>query len=356
MAVTQKQIAEQLGLSQPQVAQALNGQSGVSAATRERVLETAKALGYTSGSNERARQLAALRHGKRVRTGTVAVLMGDFFEGLPLPQLPFFREILRGLHREIEMYDSHLATYYISRTGRLPGAILGGGVDGIICLYSATTEWELDKVPVEVPVVRLGGATHNWNLRPDDYRGIYDVTRHLADLGHRRIAFLGDLERKFAIFSHDERLRGFQDAMRDAGLEADDDLLFHLEDPSSHDGFVALQQALRRGLEFSAVVCLNDLSAQGAISAAEEHGLCVPRDLSVTGFDGLEMEPSPSVELTSVFFDRELMGRKAVRMVFGALDRRRAPDDELLQELLPVQLQVKNTTAPAYEGERVLVA
>jgi LacI family transcriptional regulator len=356
MAVTQKQIAQLLALSQPQVAQALNGQAGVSAATRQRVLEAAKALGYTMKSNDTARQMAALRHGKPVRTGTVAVLMGDFFEGLPLQQLPFFREILRGLHQEIELFDSHLATYYISRTGRLPGAILGGGVDGIICLYSATTEWELDKVHIDVPLARLGGATPNWNLRPDDYQGIYDVTRHLIELGHRHIAFLGDLERKFAIFAHDERLRGFQDAMQDAGLEVREDLLFNLEDPSSLDGFTALQEALRRGLEFSAVVCLNDLSALGAVSAAEQHGLRVPHDLSVTGFDGLRGEPSPAVELTSVYFDRELMGRKAVRMIYEAPVRHQAVADEPARELLPVQLTVKSTTTRAPEGEGVLVA
>jgi LacI family transcriptional regulator len=370
MAVTQKQIAQLLDLSQPQVAQALNGQPGVSATTRQRVLETAESLGYTLKSNNTARQMAALRHGKRIRTGTVAVLMGDFFEGLPLPQLPFFREILQGLHREIELYDGHLATYYIARSGRLPGAILSGGVDGIICLYSATTEWELDKVQVDVPVVRLGGATPKWNLRPNDYQGMYDVTRHLLDLGHRRIAFLGDLQRKFAIFSHDERLRGFQDALQDSGVEIDDDLLFNLDDPSSHDGFIAIQEALRRGLEFSALVCLNDLSALGAISAAQQYGLRVPLDLSVTGFDGLQSEPSsavsllaspsPAIELTSVFFDRDLMGRKAVRMIYDA-PLQETPDSATNREILPVQLLIKRTTAPVSqtkrkETKRVLVA
>lgn len=354
MPVTQKQIAQQLALSQPQVAQALNGQPGVSVATRQRVLETAKALGYTLKSNDTARRMAALRHGKPVRTGTVAVLMGDFFEGLPLQQLPFFREILRGLHQEIELFDSHLATYYIARTDRLPGAILDGSMDGIICLYSATTEWGLDKVHIDVPVVRLGGATPQWNLRPDDYQGMYDVTRHLIELGHRRIAFLGDLERKFAIFAHDERLRGFRDAMQDAGREVDADLLFHLEDPSSHDGFVAMEAAFQRGLGFSAVVCLNDLSALGAINAAEQHGLQVPHDLSVTGFDGLQWDPAPPVELTSVHFDRELMGRKAVRRVYEASSPGESAGQEPRGELLPTRLLVRNTTASV--ADRTLVA
>jgi LacI family transcriptional regulator len=356
MAVTQKQIAQLLSLSQPQVAQALNGQPGVSEATRQRVLEAAKSLGYNLNSNGGARRLAALRYGKSLKTGTVAVLMGDFFEGLPLPQLPFFREILQGLHQEIERFDSHAATYYISRAGRLPDAVLSGNVDGVICIYSPTIEWELDIAHLDVPVVRLGGATTNWHLRPDGYQGIYEVTRHLIELGHRRIAFLGDLERKFAIFAHDERLRGFHSAMDEAGLEIDDTLLLHLEEPSSQDGFAVMQKAFERGLEFSAVVCLNDLSALGALNAAEQYGLQVPRDLSITGFDGLQWEHSPSVELTSVFFNRELMGRKAVRMIYEAPASPQSANQEPAREILPVQLLIKHTTASAPEAEKVLLA
>jgi len=352
MAVTQKQIAQYLSISQPQVAQALNGQPGVSEATRQRVLEAAKKLGYNAKSNEGARRMAALRYGKSVKTGTVAVLMGDFFEGLPLHELPFFREILRGLHDEMRSFDSHAATYYISRTGSLPTALMSGGVDGIICLYSSTTEWKLDEMQFDVPLVRLGGATARWNLRPDDYQGMLEATRHLIELGHRRIAFLGDLEQKFSIFVHDERLRGFQDAMSQAGLTMHDDLLFNLEEPSTQDGFNAMQQALQSGREFSAVVCLNDLSALGALNAARQHGLQVPRDMSITGFDGLEWEHLPAVELTSVHFDRELMGRKAVRQIYAASETGQCP----AQELLPVQLLIRNSTAPARAREKVLLA
>lgn len=340
MAVTQKQIAQHLALSQPQVAQALNGHPGVSAATRQRVLEAAKTLGYDINSNARARQLAALRHGKPIKTGTVAVLMGDFLEGLPLQQLPFFREILRGLHQEIEQYESHVATYYLSRTGILPRAVLGGGVDGVICLYSSTIERELDAVKLDIPVVRVGGGTPNWHLRPDDYEGIYQATSHLIHLGHRRIAFLGDLERKFAVFAHDERLRGFQNAMSDAGLEVDDDLLLNIQDPSRQDGYQTMQVSLKRGITPSAVVCLNDLTALGAMAAAQEHGLRVPDDLSITGFDSLTWDAPEAIELTSISFDRTLMGRKAVRRIYET-----PFSQELERELMPVHLAIKGSTA-----------
>jgi LacI family transcriptional regulator len=351
MAVTQKQIAQQLALSQPQVAQALNGHPGVSAATRERVLEAAKALGYDINSNARARQLAAIRHGKPIKTGTVAVLMGDFLEGLPLQQLPFFREILQGLHEEIELHDSHIATYYLSRTGKLPRAILGGGVDGVICLYSSTIEHELNQVKFDVPVVRLGGATEDWHLRPDDFDGIYQTTRHLIELGHQKIAYFGDLEQEFGIFAHDERLRGYKQALEDAGLKINEELLFNLKDPSHQDGYDTMKRALEQSSHFSAVVCLNDLSALGAIDAAQDSGLNVPSDLSITGFDGLVWDYPGATQLTSVFFDRRSMGRKAARRVYGE-----ASNKNVVRELMPVQLTVRNTTAvPSSEGIRAVV-
>lgn len=340
MAVTQKQIAQYLAMSQPQVAQALNGHPGVSAVTRQRVLEAAKTLGYDTNSNARARQLAAIRHGKPIKTGTLAVLMGDFFEGLPLQTLPFFREILRGLHQEVEQHESHVATYYLSRSSKLPRGIIGGGVDGVICLYSSTIEQELDAVTLDVPVIRLGGATENWHLRPDDFEGAYQVTRHLLGLGHRRIAFLGDLEQEFHIFAHEERLRGYRSALHEANIALDEDLLFNLKDPSYHAGFDAMNHALQQRARFTAAVCLNDLAALGAVSAARQRGLAVPEDLSVTGFDGLEWEEPQAQRLTTIHFDRQLMGHMAVGRIYG--EPRQQED---MRDLLPVQLRIGDTTA-----------
>ncbi len=340
MAVTQKQIAQYLSMSQPQVAQALNGHPGVSAVTRQRVLDAAKTLGYDPNSNARARQLAALRHGKPIRTGTLAVLMGDFFEGLPLQTLPFFREILQGLHQEVEQHESHIATYYLSRSSKLPRGVLGGGVDGVICLYSSTIEQELDAVKLDVPVVRMGGATLNWHLRPDDFEGAYLATRHLMELGHRHIAFFGDLKQEFHIFAHEERLRGYRYALHEANLALDEDLLFNLEEPSHQAGFVAMSQALQGRSHFTAAVCLNDLAALGAVEAVRARCLSVPGDLSITGFDGLNWNSERDMPITSIYFDRKLMGRMAVRRIY---DEPRHRDD--WRDLLPVQLQVKNTTS-----------
>ncbi len=296
-------------------------------------------MGYSAHSNSTARQLAARRHGKQLRMGTVAVLMGDFFEGFPLQQLPFFREILHGLHEEVDNYESHTATYYLSRSGKLPRAVLEGGVDGAIVVYSSTIEREIDLVKPEIPVVRIGGATTNWHLRPDDYSGIYQITQHLIALGHRRIAFLGFLEPQFPNFAHDERLRGFQQALGDAGIFCDPELLLNLSDTSRQAGYETMTAALERGRDFSAAVCLNDLAAFGAIAAAEESGISVPEDLSITGFDGLRDDGTENIELTSVYFDRQLMGKLAVRRIYDVL-----PQGVDSRELLPVHLTLRNST------------
>jgi LacI family transcriptional regulator len=339
MAVTQKQIAQHLGISQTQVAHALSGHFSVSSDTRQRVVDAAQAMGYGAHSNATARQMAARRHGKQIRMGTVAVLMGDFLEGLPLEQLPFFREILRGLHEEVDNYESHIATYYLSRSGKLPRAVIESGVDGAIVVYSSTIEREIDLVKPEIPIVRIGGATSNWHLRPDDYSGIYHVTQHLIALGHRRIAFLGDLDPRFPNFAHDERLRGYHQALEDAGILCDSQLLFNLSDPSRQAGYETMAAALTDGRDFSAAVCLNDLSAFGAIAAAQEAGIGVPEELSITGFDALPDDGTENIELTSVYFDRQRMGKLAVRRIYDAL-----PQEVKSRELLPVHLTLRGST------------
>jgi LacI family transcriptional regulator len=266
--------------------------------------------------------------------------MGDFLEGLPLPTIPFFREILQGLHEEVEEHESHIATYYLSRTSKLPRGVLGGGVDGVICLYSSTIERELDAVSLDVPVVRLGGATPNWHLRPDDCEGVYHATRHLLELGHREVAFLGDLKQQFQIFAHEERFRGYRRALQEASIGLNEDLLFNIEEPSQQAGFEAMKRALESRSSFTAAVCLNDLAALGAVEAAREHGLSVPEELSVTGFDGLAWDAAPEVPLTSIYFDRHLMGRMAVRRIYGEQRHR-----EDWRELLPIELQINGSTA-----------
>jgi len=338
MPPTQKQIADKLGIHQTLVAKALQGNPRVSEERRLLIVKTAEEMGYGAQTNGAARSMRRRREGERLGTGTIAVLMGTFLEGLPLPQLPFFRELLEGIHEEVGRRDSHAATYYIPRDGNLPRAVTEGGVDGVISVYSLTNEEKLATVDLHAPVVRMGGATAAWNLRPRDREGICLVTTHLLDGGHRDIAYIGDTGEVPFLVSDGERFLGFCEAMAGAGVEVQDDLLCHAIDPSYGCGHAAMTRLLTRGVPFTAVVCLNDATAVGAMDAVRETGLRVPEDISVTGFDGLSGGYGGSETLTTVYFDRRAMGRRAVAMLFEA------DGNQPGQEILPVELLVRGST------------
>ena len=342
MATTQKQIAQHLGLSQPIVAQALNGHPGVAEKTRQRVQDAAREMGYSLYSNTAARSLRAQRHGKRPKTGVIAVLMGDLMDGVPLQQMPFFRELLQGIHNEAAQHHLDVAIY-VANPASLPRTVTEHTADGAICLYAGKVSRALDKAEVSTPVVRLGGDSENWNLRPDDWRGTYLATRHLLELGHRNIAYLGNLDECAERVSLSERRRGYTEALKAAGVPLDESLMQQLPQMSQQSGYENMRALLQRTRDFSAVVCVNDAAAMGAIAAAREAGLEVPRDLSVTGFDGAEEGYGGSELLSTIRFDRRIMGRRAVRWLIEWQGEMPA---EPQQKILPVRLLTRHTTQP----------
>jgi DNA-binding LacI/PurR family transcriptional regulator len=342
MAITQKQIAQHLGLSQPLVAQALGGHPGVAERTRARVIEAASELGYDIHSNTAARSLVSRRHGQRVKTHQIAVLMGDPFDGTVLQDMPFFREILQGIHSEAEKRDLDVAIH-ILREGNLPRAVLSGDIDGAICVYSRTINQDIAEQGVTIPVVRLDSyQTDRWAIYADNEGGTEKATRHLIDLGHQKIAFIGcSLHPQSS--SHSIRFRGYVRAMEEADLSVNPELVpSGITWPSESDGHQAMCELLQQTRDFTAVVCGNDAIAVGAMRAAREAGLCVPEDISITGFDGITLSGYGSNDsLTTIFYDRRVMGRRAVEMLEEIASDPTAPPRH---EILPVRLWTRNST------------
>lgn len=338
MAVSQKEIAEALGVDRSLVAHALRGDARVAEATRERIEEAARRLGYDASSNRGARALAARRYGTRVKTGIVAVLLPPRFMGQSPRAVPFFMPLLDGIELEAQERDLDvlLASWH---EGRLPRLVADGGVDGVICLFAALDAEQLRAV--QMPVVHLlnaGPGTHN--LLPDYRGGTYQATAHLSALGHRRIAFLSLPLNNMA---HRERALGYRDALRAADLPVAENWLLELDAPTIEAGREGWRQLLARDAQISAVMCFNDLMAMGVIEAARETGRRVPEDVSVAGFDDVGEHYDFSPALTSVFFDRRALGRRAVQLI-GA-----TPDDganvEVQQEIAQVQLVIRGSTA-----------
>lgn len=343
MATTQKQIAQHLGLSQALVAQALRGYPGVAETTRQRIVDTAREMGYSTLDNAAARSLIARRHGNKVTIGAIAILMGDFLDGLPLQNMPFFNEILQGIHGEASRRGQDVSIHVL-RPGNLPRIVTSGNIDGAICIYSRTISEDLINQQVQIPAVRLGQYVEGEaTICPDDRHGTYEATRHLIRLGHRRIAYLGGWLNWRRDMAQKLRYQGYLDALSEAGMSADPLLTEgELQGPSLSEGQRGALHLLAKSSSFTALVCSNDPVALGAIEAIKSQGLRVPEDISVTGFDGTPIGYGGSSTLTTIYFDRREMGRRAVEMLDEIAS---SPTTSKPQHILPVQLLDRDSTA-----------
>lgn len=335
--VTQKQIAQRVGVTQQLVALALKNSPNVAEATRAKILEVAEELGYNANANRSARALAAARHGTRVKNDIIALIFEAMPDVAPVA-MPYFMPLVDGI--EIETGERQLDLFLVrNKPASLPWLIRDGWVDGVILLGSHDSVAEI--TALDVPVMTLGSRLPGTTgITPADANGTALATHHLIELGHRRIAYLGP---QLGWPSARERLQGYTDAMRAAGLPTDAKLQeMTLTNVLEDDGQSGMTSLLERG-EFTALVCHNDAVAMGAIRVAQSRGLSVPGDLSVTGFDDTSAASGFVPAVTSVGFSGLEMGRAAVRMLL---------DEQFngQHREFPVELRVHQSSAPPRRG------
>lgn len=306
--VTIKDIAKKVGVSPSVVSRALNNKYGVKAETRERIVRTAKEMGYLP--NILAQGLVTRK------TNTIGVVMADISE-------PFFSQLIKGMNLVADETGYTLIYYnsYESLVERsaLEHMIKSQRVDGLIIVGSRIKEdeylsgrtWEVPLVLVERRLT-APGLNCVW---VDSITGAYKATRYLIDQGHRRIAHIcGTLGFQVAL----DRLEGYKRALADTGLPYAEELV-----ASGHfvwqDGYTATKEVLKQTPRCTAVFAGNDTMAYGALQAIAESGLEVPRDIAVVGFDDLEFSLLTNPPLTTVRQPRMEMGKKAVSILVSIL-------------------------------------
>jgi LacI family transcriptional regulator len=180
----------------------------------------------------------------------------------------------------------------------------------------------------------------------DHERGGYLATRHLLELGHRRIACISG---PHALSSSAQRAEGCRRALAEAGLELPE--RWHREcDFTSASGHTAMRELLAANPRPTAVFAANDLSAIGAMAAAAEEGLQVPRDMSVVGFDDIPLAEFASPGLTTVSQPKHRLGELAAQLL---LERIADPALEPRRRVLRPALKTRHSTAaPRRTGGR----
>lgn len=293
LVVTLKDIAQKTGKSITTVSRALNNYGDVSPETKSMVLRVAEELGYTP--NTLAQRL------QKQRTDTIGLIIPTFG---PRFSDPFFSELLAGIGNRAAQfgYDLLVSTH-------APGdeeieaycaAVQGRRVDGFILVRTRREDARIECLQdTNFPFVAFGRAENRSDfpfVDEDSTLGMKLVTEHLASLGHKRIACIAPPpELMFARY----RLQGFHEGLAQAGLPSDDELIL-VGDLTQRDGHEQASKLLDMPSPPTAIAVCNDLMAFGAMSAVQDRGMVVGRDVAITGFDNIPMAEFSHPPLTTM--------------------------------------------------------
>jgi len=332
VAVTSKDIARRLRISQSTVSRALRGDPRVAPRTMARVLEAARQMNYTP--NLAARTLITRR------TRTVGVVVHDITN-------PFYPELLEILHNEFALAGYRTVLFNeqtdASAEQHLADLVNGSAADGIVYV-SATLGSPLPGRPGGVPIVLVNRYVDDVDVDTvvsDNRRGGRLVAEAMVELGHRRIALIAGPDN--ATTSRD-RERGFREQLKASGISFDRSLR-RVGQFSHHSGYHWCLDLLASERRPTAVFATNDLIAFGALDAARRVGVRVPAELSIVGFDDIDMAGWEGFNLTTVRQPLAEMGGSAARLL---IERIESDDDRPpRRRVFPVGLVRRGTLAVA---------
>lgn len=283
---TIRDVAERAGVSKSLVSLVLRDSPRVSAERRQRVLEVVEEMGFEL--NLAARSLATRS------SGTIGVLVSDLHNPWAFDVVDAARPVLEDAGHTV------LFSAVTASAGGVDLSILQAfrdlRVSGLLVIGTVPDKAPFSRVVAGESVVFAGGGPDYIDtadvVRSDDARGIYMVVEHLVEQGHERIAHLGGLGGSVGA----ARAEGYRAAMESHGLKRN----VHIFDAdfSQEAGYVAAQRALgeQGRLRPTALACINDLAALGAMTAADERGM----EVAVTGYDNISIGAMPRLGLTTV--------------------------------------------------------
>jgi LacI family repressor for deo operon, udp, cdd, tsx, nupC, and nupG len=331
---TIQDVAQAARVSTATVSRALSNPDLLSDRTRAQVLEAIRTTGYRV--NQAARNL------RMQRAGAVLVLVPNLGK-------PFYSAILQGISDGFAGSDyAVLISDTESRPpaeGELAGSFTSGRIDGIVSLDGGIAPQALDQCRAQGSGDRIVFACE-WvegqdfpSIQSDNAAGARLAIRHLADLGHRKIAHVTGPEGNVLTAV---RRQGMLEERGRLGLPAREDWIIR-GDFSLQSGHEAARRILAMPDRPTAVFCAADMVAFGLIAGLVAGGVQVPRDISVIGFDDIDMSEYFVPALTTIRQDRVRLGRTAAARLLARLTGPAAPE---MEELLPVELVIRASTAP----------
>ena len=324
---TIQDVARAAGVAASTVSRYLNGQLKVSPATEAKVLEAVAQLGYVP--NAAGRNLA------RRRSGVI---------GFVVPEIsnPYFGTIADHVVEAVEQHGRLvLLCSHRSQSVKQSSYIdllATGAIDGMLYLGSFLAVAIAEGLPVVVVDEPIAGLPPVSAVVMDDYAGGYQATSYLVALGHRRIAFVSGPDE---LGSVQERFRGYRDALTKGGIDTDNQVRLSGQFTEQF-GMSALTHLLAAAEPPTAAFVASDYIALGVLSAAEAHGIRVPDDLSIVGFDDIRFAQYVRPRLTTIRSPVDRLAQTGVELLFERLADPRAPARTVV---LPVELVIRESAA-----------
>jgi LacI family transcriptional regulator len=329
MAVTIFDVASEAGVSYTTVSRVINNDVHVKPDTRERVQQVMKRLGYVV--NRQARSLAG---GRSRVIGVLAPDLGTSYIG----------EIMRGIDEELDLahYDLMLYTTHRreAKESSYVATLTQGMADGLLIVLPRNPANFMQTLrQFSFPYVLIdhqGTNEKDHAVGATNWQGAYNATEYLIKLGHRRIGFItGWMDLGCAR----DRLAGYQAALRTNHLPVNPELVYEgdFHQPKGYAGGDAL---LSLDNPPTAIFASNDVMAMGVMDAAHSHGLRIPDDISILGFDDIPQAQNVRPALTTVRQPMENMGRVAAQML---LDLLCDPQKDVSRVELPTELIVRDS-------------
>lgn len=331
MNITIKDIANLAGVSKTTVSKIINNKDqSISEATRQKVLNLMKEYNYVP--NKLAQSLVTKK------TKTIGLIIPDI-------RNPFFTEIARGAEDKASKEGYNLifcnTDDKVSKEEIYLDMLVEKMIDGIVFAPSSKSSSEDKKYKnIKVPIVLVDKDINIENVKGtvkvDNLQGTYEATKHLIKNGHKNILYLsGPLENNISI----DRLNGYKKALEEDGIIYRQNYI--LEGYYSTKWGQEIINEIDMGVNYSAICCANDLIAIGAIRSLKENNKRVPEDISVTGFDDINIANIIDPPLTTVKQPAYEIGYKSAQLLIDVLENR---CDNIKHKIFAPEFIIRNST------------
>ena len=336
MTPTIKDVAKKANVSIATVSLVIHNSDRISSDTKKRVQKAIKELNYYPSRSARDLVLK--------KTGNIGfILTDDHF----LRTEPFYTKIFLGTE-----FEAHINEYYILLTtvstnfqkgDPLPRFVLERSVDGVIIAGKIPIALVDSIKEKELPIVFVDYVPQEGDFSTvmiDNVKGGMLATKHLIDLGHKNIAFVaGDIEHP----SINDRLYGYKTALEKAGIQINPNFIITDENyPARTNGYSAAKKLFEHNNEITAVFACNDAMATGVIQYLHERNIKVPEEISLIGFDDVDVDVLLNPALTTVRVPKIEIGAEAVRLMVEVLKNKNNSTKKII---VPTELIVRSSTA-----------